>query len=451
MEKHANQNPAPSVGKTVIYQISKILKGYFGNLTQNFNALPDPRLIHQYGIDEIAMGGIALFLFKERNRNNFNLDRKDPVFLHNYKELFQMDLPHMDTVRDVFCDMETSGFEQLKANMVSSLIRKKVLYPYRFMGKFIVAIDGSGIVSFDERHCDACLTKTSKKNEKTTYFHNVLEAKLVTHSGLCISIASEWINNEGKNTYDKQDCERNAFTRLAEKLKHFFPRLPMIITADGLYPYQGFFEICNQNNWNYIVTLQDGNLKSLQEDIRWEKIINHKQKINNYLPHKNNIITQEIQWLNGLKYHDYELNWVSCLEVDKNTKNNDCKINRFVHLTDLKMDKENCLKISNAGRLRHKIENEGFNNQKNHGYNLSHKYVRVNFNAMKNFYQCLQIAHMINQLVELSSEIVTLLKSDSNLTIAYLWKRLLTFLLENQILENQLAELTKNPYQIRLC
>ncbi len=59
--------------------------------------------------------------------------------------------------------------------------------------------------------------------------------------------------------------------------------------------------------------------------------------------------------------------------------------------------------MSRAGRMRWKIENEGFNNQKNNDYNLAHKFSRTNFNATKNYYQLLQIADIINQLTYKSS------------------------------------------------
>jgi hypothetical protein len=42
----------------------------------------------------------------------------------------------------------------------------------------------------------------------------------------------------------------------------------------------------------------------------------------------------------------------------------------------------------------------GFNSQKNHGYYLGQKFSRTDFTATQNYYQRLQIAHMINQLVE---------------------------------------------------
>lgn len=49
--------------------------------------------------------------------------------------------------------------------------------------------------------------------------------------------------------------------------------------------------------------------------------------------------------------------------------------------------------------MRWKIENEGFNEQKNNGYELEHKYSEVSLRAAKNYYQCLQIACIINQLL----------------------------------------------------
>ena len=52
-----------------------------------------------------------------------------------------------------------------------------------------------------------------------------------------------------------------------------------------------------------------------------------------------------------------------------------------------------------GGRLRWKIENEGFNVQKNGGYGLEHAYTR-NATASKVFYYLLQVAHIIAQLIE---------------------------------------------------
>ena len=54
------------------------------------------------------------------------------------------------------------------------------------------------------------------------------------------------------------------------------------------------------------------------------------------------------------------------------------------------------------GRHRWKIENEGFNEQKNGTFNISHLCSRFD-NALKIHYLFIQIAHTIRQLLELGS------------------------------------------------
>jgi len=67
----------------------------------------------------------------------------------------------------------------------------------------------------------------------------------------------------------------------------------------------------------------------------------------------------------------------------------------------------NIQQLIKAGRMRWKIENEGFNTQKRKGYNLHHKMNRKNLAAIKNYYNCLQIAHIIEQLMILCKNSIT--------------------------------------------
>lgn len=83
---------------------------------------------------------------------------------------------------------------------------------------------------------------------------------------------------------------------------------------------------------------------------------------------------------------------------------------------------------ADGGRLRWKIENEGFNVQKNHDYELGHKFSQASYEALQNYYLILQIAHMINQLVEKSADVVCLMKEHSGQTFKALWKNLMEFL-----------------------
>jgi hypothetical protein len=101
---------------------------------------------------------------------------------------------------------------------------------------------------------------------------------------------------------------------------------------------------------------------------------------------------------------------------------------RFVYITNVPQNQHNVVETANSGRLRWKIENEGFNAQKNQGYALEHKFSRKSYPAMQNYYQLIQIAHMINQLVEHSRTVVELLAEHSKQTIADLWKKMLAYL-----------------------
>lgn len=64
----------------------------------------------------------------------------------------------------------------------------------------------------------------------------------------------------------KQDCESKAFIRLAEKIKKRFPRLPIIITADGLYVSQKVIQTCTDNGWNYIIRYKEGSASFIAKE-----------------------------------------------------------------------------------------------------------------------------------------------------------------------------------------
>ena len=423
-----------AIAKKLLYAIPKTIHHYFPQFKRYLRQIEDCRKRSEYELSEILTGAISLFLFKEGSRNAFNQDRKDSEFVNNYEKLFGLRLPHMDTVDDLFRAISPEELERFKIKLIENLLEKKALHKWRMLGKyFVVAVDGTGVMSFDKRHCDKCLVKTYESGKKG-YFHNVLEAKLVLPNGLAISLATEWIENDSDN-YDKQDCELKAFYRLSEKLKKNFPRLPICIVGDGLYPNQKVFEICERNRWEYIITLKDGNLPSVWEEVKFlsylqkenrQKVIALKQKKPTEINYR---------WITGIEYKGHNLNWVQAKEEKK----------KYIFVTGMKVDKKKAAQIIASGRLRWKIENKGFNEQKNGGYGLGHKYSEVSLTAAKNYYQSLQIASIINQLLELGEKL-----KERGITIKHIWKNLLAFMLYGKIDEDVIADSLKKRIQIRL-
>lgn len=404
----------------------------FPDLFSKLQEITEFRARKQYEIAELVFAAIAMHLFKSGSRNSFNNIRKEKEFSINYFRAFGMSLPHMDSVDIVMRKIPNHELENLKTHLVKGLITKKIFYKYRIFGKFFnVSIDGTGIMTISEANIDNyqnALFRTynkGKKDEFKIYFINVLEAKLVCPNGFCVSLQTEWIeNSDTSEEYEKQDCELKAFTRLAGKLKSEFPRLPICIVGDGLYPNKNIFNICRDNNWAWIFTFKEGNLTSIWDELNSREINNDVKSLQDtaQIPFKDEegkISTKEIilsyYWLRNLDYKEHRCHWVSLVETrDKEI------IHKFVFLTSFVSTNKTVREIIKNGRLRFKIENEGFNTQKNLGYSLKHKYSESNELATKNYYTCIQIAHMINQVFELSTVVIAFTKSRN--TLAALWE-----------------------------
>ena len=204
----------------------------------------DPRKI-LYPLASLAFAGVALFLFHLKARRQIGLLLRNGPSVRKFQALFGVaHFPHGDTLEATFSHLEADQVQSVVTEMTETLIRKKVLYSYRLVGiHFIVAIDGTGTISYSHRHCSHCLTRT--RHGKTLFYHPVLEAKLVTFNGFAFSLMSEFIENpEEKMT--KQDCELKAFYRLAQRLKVRLPRLPILLSMDGLFAGGPTFALCQR-------------------------------------------------------------------------------------------------------------------------------------------------------------------------------------------------------------
>ena len=79
-----------------------------------------------------------MFVFKRGSRNNADMGVRGS-FEKNYRTLFGMRLPVMDTVDSFLRDLESKELEELKQCLVSGLIRKRVLDSFRYRGRFTIA------------------------------------------------------------------------------------------------------------------------------------------------------------------------------------------------------------------------------------------------------------------------------------------------------------------------
>ena len=398
-----------------------------------------------YGREFLAWQGLAAFLLKLGSRRQGRFELDSPEALENLNRLSgrrQETIAHGDTLDHFLGHVPPRSLEDLRRRMVHRLIRMKALDGGRLLGHFLIVIDGTGQLYFRQRHCEHCLTKTI--DGKTQYFHHVLEAKLVTAAGLAISIASEFIENSDSHA-TKQDCELKAFARLTRRLKQDYPQLPLCLCLDGLYANGTALTICRQNQWKYFITFKEGSLPAVWKEYQTLLELcprNRKEHV------RSPGTRQTFGWVNGVEYVDdqgrrQQFNALQCLEQHGNQRT------LFAWLTNFDIDDQNVSLLANGGgRCRWKIENEGFNIQKNGGFNLEHAY-STHERQIKNWYILLQIAHLILQLLErgslLSQDCKRLFGSIRNVA------RRLAESLRNRLIPSEALDLTAAAsIQIRL-
>jgi hypothetical protein len=407
-------------------------------------SLSDPRDqdVITYKRETLLWSGLIMMLTKQGARLKIGQHMRGDTFLENLKQLSgQHDLetaPHGDTAEYLARQMKPEEIEErVQVAMIQSLLRKRVLESGRLMirskdggGKmdkyYRVAIDGLHTHSFDYEHCPRCLVKTDKKTGKKTWMHYKLQASLVDEDGMCLPMCCEWIENEGE--YDKQDCELKAFYRLVPKIRKYFPQLRICVLLDSLYAAGPVMKVLEEAGMEWMIVFKEGAMPWVWEYMQWAKKVlhvgknlveqetriiesrqgrSHEQRLSRQKPrHETRQIIKETsyEWINRLEHIDgvRTFNMLSCREVEDDDEN--CNYTWMLS-NGLNLCEETVNPLSRGGRCRWVIENEGNNMQKNGGYNLEHQYSRDE-NSMKVWNALLDIAHMINQLIERGSLIV---------------------------------------------
>lgn len=402
-------------GINILSETIAIIKKYMPELMNKFDNLTDLR--HQsyvkYKMKVIFMVRLMGLMCSIKSMNEMTREFNTQETIENIARICELglnEIPHCDTINDVFEKVKVEEIEEIIKDIITKLIRGKILTKFLVRNKYYhIIVDGTGLATSRKRYNKNCLVKNktdkngNKYQEYSTY---VLEAKLVV-GNMVFSIGSEFVENSNnknfihrkiskykkleKKTYNKkedkrknlsyqkykQDCEIKAFERLAKKIKKNYPRLNILISGDALYANQKVIDICMKNKWKYIIRLKEGAIPTLYKE--FEKIVSEENECN----------VDKYEFVTKIAYKDYETNVIRY--KDKETE--------FTYMTDLPITNKNIESSIIVGRKRWKIENEGFNIQKNGTFDIGHLYSK-NAVAIKVHYLMIQIAHIIRQLVE---------------------------------------------------
>jgi hypothetical protein len=428
--------------------LAVLVRHCFPGFWESIGAIEDPRDGDRIVYDLKHVLGLAILMFACRMASRRALDNNsdDTVFLRN---LCQFAGVKNDTVMtsaqmvNVLKVLEHDELAAIQVEMIRQLIASKRLPDAYIQGHLVVASDGTGIFSSSEEHCDKCLTQ-EHKDGSVLRMHNVLEAKVLSADGMALSLLSEPVENDEDGKYKKQDCETKAFKRLLPRIKAAFPRQPFVHLLDSLYANGPALKaIYQQPCHEFICNFKRGSISTLFDEslelikLHPENVIRRKL----LLPgSKKRRVRQEIRWVNSLEYQGMTMAFVSCEETD--CKTGDKKT--FVWLTSLKVDRDNVREITRGGRMRWKIENEGFKEQKI-GYGLEHHCNCKDPDVMRGLYLILQIAHTLMQLLARSNLLEKPVETLTHLAAVLLES------LRNYRPEQNASEMNLPPMQIRFA
>ena len=386
-----------------IVDFMMITHHFFHSLREWFLEIDDPR--HQSYITYTQADLVYMALMKnicgqhsmremEENFNEENCIDTLSIMSGN-KHLKEM--PHYDTLNYYLERLSPECIANLRKKMVTKLIRSRQFHKFRLQVKYWrIILDGTGLFYFKERHCENCLCVVKKDEtgkQIKQYYHKVLEAKIVLSENIILSIETELIENENERV-SKQDCEINAAKRLLKRIKKEYPRLPICIEGDALYATEPFMKPCREYNWYYLLTQKERRQKNLNEGFEWIKAGEDaeyqiglcKEKGKGFYANHMEEIDGKEEVMNVFEY-----------KYEKEDKNGRKQVISFQWISNIEITKRNLEELILAGRGRWKIENEGFNNQKNGMYRIEHLNSK-NSNAMKNHYLLTQIADILMQL-----------------------------------------------------
>ena len=306
----------------ILNDLVTIIKQYFSELIDKFEGLTDLRnqSYVKYKMKVIFIVRLLGLMCEMKSMQGMTRELNTKESIENIAQICDLELeeiPHCDTINDVFEKVKVEEIEEIRRYMINKLIRGKIIQKYKIRDRYYhIVVDGTGLATSRKKYNENCLikNKTDKKgNEYQEYSTYVLEAKLIVGE-MVFSIGSEFVENTKENE-TKQDCEIKAFKRLAEKIKSEYPKLKILISGDALYACKSVMDICKENGWKYVIRSIRISIPSLYKEFETVVKRANESKKANY------------EYVTGLEYGEEKINVIKYIDSKKKTE--------FVYITDL--------------------------------------------------------------------------------------------------------------------
>lgn len=353
---------------------------------------------------DVLMSAYAMFFFQFPSMLKFQRGMKQKKGQSNLETIFKVrDIPSDSQMREIIDGIPIEPIRALLPKLFEQM--RRTGWTGRFVtevdgkGYYTLALDGSEYFHSTELECPSCLRRPDS-NGDIHYSHQIVSATLVkagSHQVLPLDV-EEVRNSDG---IEKQDCEINAAKRLIKRVRQEHRQLSLIVNGDALYAHEPYVKLLQENRMRFVLGVKPG---SHQETFAWVEDLERLSEceygewkseqgpISKRRYYKYLIARQVPLSGSGEVLVNFVELWV------RDHKGKQTYHNTWV--TDFEVTKDNVEVITGIGRSRWKIENEQFNVQKNHGYNLEHNYGHGQKTLSMVFYLLNLLAFVTHLIVE---------------------------------------------------
>jgi hypothetical protein len=345
-------------------------------LVDGFRQLPDHRRGQntQYTMCDAALAAFSVFFMQCPSFLSYQRDMQRHKGCNNAASLFGItQIPSDQQMRNL---LDPVAPQHLGAPFWAILDRlmedASVASAFDVDGGWLCSLDGTQYFSSNTLHCPQCTV--TEYDETTRYAHSALIPVLVKPGRKeVLALEPEFIVPQDGT--EKQDCERNAAHRWVKRNANHFAERQVTILADDLHCNQPFCELLLGHDLNFILTCKPNSHPTLYEEVH-------------LLDTFGAVSTCEDRVWNGKAYERWTYRFadhVPLREPPEALHVNWCEITitseatgdtlyHSAFATNHAVREESVRSTVAAGRARWKVENEGYNVLKRHGYYLEHNY-----------------------------------------------------------------------------
>lgn len=367
----------------------------------------------QYELRDAGMSAFSVFYMQEPSFLAWQEEMEKKKGKNNARSLFGIErIPSTAQIRNLLDPVEEEGVGKAFWQVYEQLEKRGQLEAYKGAGGTrLVSLDGTRHHVSQAVHCEQC--RVVVRQENAYYEHQVLLAVVCAPGqGQVICLEPEFITPQ--DGHNKQDCEQAAIKRWVQRHADKFAPWSVTVLADDLHGHQPSCELLIASKMYFIFTCKASSHTTLYEELGLLTQV------------EGAIQRQTVRFWNG-RYHERRVyRWAQDLPLRRGTdalRVNWCELTVYdertgaqtyhnAWITNHVVSEQSIAEVCASGRARWKVENEGINVLKQHGYHFEHNYGHGKQHLANVLLCFLLLAFLVHSALYLGSDMYRAVRQD---------------------------------------